>query len=142
MIEKYKNKKCIELELLEEIQEKENYIPLEKLEKICEELEIPKSKIFGVLTFYSYFSTSPIGKYLIRVCCGTACHVKGSKKIIEMLKNEFELEDGKTTDDGKFTLQVVACLGSCFLAPVMMVNSSYFGNLDDEKAKKILRSLK
>ncbi len=142
LIKKLENKEISVLEFLEELQEKNGYISLKKLKKICEELNIPKSKVYGILTFYSYFSTVPRGKYLLRVCAGTACHVKGSRKIIEMLKKEFGLENGKTTEDKRFTLHVIACLGSCFLAPVMMVNSNYFGNLDPEKVKKILRSLK
>jgi len=130
------------LEILQEIQEKKNYIPIDYLDKICKKYKISKSKIFGVLTFYSQFTTYPRGKYLIRICEGTACHVKGSRKIREMLENEYGLENGKTTPDMKFTLQIVACLGSCFMAPCMMVNNDYYGNLDVEKAKKIINSLK
>lgn len=142
IIREIKNKNLSNLEILQYLQEKFNYVPVEILKKICEELEIPESKIFGVLTFYSQFSTEERGKYLIRVCDGTACHVKGGGRIIEMLKREFKLEDGKTTDDKKFTLQVVACLGSCFLAPVCMINSNYYGNMDENKFKKILEGLK
>ncbi|MCM8772371.1 MAG: NAD(P)H-dependent oxidoreductase subunit E [Candidatus Omnitrophica bacterium] len=137
-----KRKNLSYLEILQYIQEKYNYVPVDLLKKICKELEIPKSKIFGILTFYAQFSTQERGKYLIRVCDGTACHVKGGSKIINMLKKEFDLEDGKTTADKKFTLQIVACLGSCFMAPVCMVNSSYYGNMDENKFKKILKNLK
>ncbi|HOK56674.1 MAG TPA: NAD(P)H-dependent oxidoreductase subunit E [bacterium] len=142
IIEEIENKNFSNLEILQYLQEKYNYVPIETLKKICEEIEIPRSKIFGILTFYSQFSTEERGKYLIRVCDGTACHVKGGSKIIEMLKREFKLENGKTTEDKKFTLQVVACLGSCFLAPVCMINSSYYGNMDENKFKKILEKLK
>lgn len=142
IIEEIKKRKLSNLEILQILQERYNYVPLDILEKICKEIEIPKSKIFGILTFYSQFSTQKRGKYLIRVCDGTACHVKGGSKIIEMLKREFKIEDGKTTDDGKFTLQVVACLGSCFLAPVCMINSNYYGNMDEKKFKRVLDNLK
>lgn len=142
ILEKFKNKKMTNLELLQEIQKKFNYIPVELLNEICEKLEIPKSKVYGILTFYSQFSTTPRGKYLIRICEGTACHVKGSRRIRELLEKEFFLKPGETTEDRKFTLEVVNCLGSCFLAPVMMINSNYYGNLTPEKAIKILKSLK
>ncbi|MCS7152301.1 MAG: NAD(P)H-dependent oxidoreductase subunit E [Endomicrobia bacterium] len=130
------------LEILQLLQEKFNFVPMDYLNKICEMLEIPKSKIYGILTFYSQFSTNERGKYLIRICDGTACHVKGATKLIEMLKRNYHLEDGKTTQDKKFTLQVVACLGGCFLAPVCMINSHYHGSLDENKLKNILESLK
>ncbi|MCS7180212.1 MAG: NAD(P)H-dependent oxidoreductase subunit E [bacterium] len=142
IIEEIKIKKLSNLEILQLIQEKYNYISIDILRKICKELEIPKSKIFGILTFYSQFSTQERGKYLIRVCDGTACHVKGGNRIIDMLKRDFKLEDGKTTEDKKFTLQIVACLGSCFIAPVCMVNSIYYGNMDENKFKKVLENLK
>jgi len=130
------------LEILQEIQEDKNYIPMDYLGEVCKRNKIPKAKIYGVLTFYAQFSTVPRGKYLIRLCEGTACHVKGSQKIKEMLEKEYGLENGKTTADMKFTLQVVACLGSCFMAPCMMINNNYYGNLDVEKVKKIINSLK
>ncbi|MGB9677920.1 MAG: NAD(P)H-dependent oxidoreductase subunit E [Candidatus Ratteibacteria bacterium] len=135
-------RKMSNLEILQSIQERKNYIPLKYLERICRKNKIPKSKIYGVLTFYSQFTTRPQGKYLIRLCEGTACHVKGSDKIREILEREFGLEDGKTTSDMRFTFQVVACLGSCFIAPCMMINNDYYGNLDEEKVKKIIKSLK
>lgn len=142
LVEKYKGERGFFLSLLQEIQKKYNYIPLEILEKLAEELEISKSKLFGLATFYSQFSFEKRGKYLIRICEGTACHVKGSKRIREVIEKEFGIEKGRTTDDGKFTLEVVACVGSCFLSPVMMVNSNYYGNLTPEKAIKILKGLK
>jgi len=142
IVRKFAGKKGYFLSLLQEIQRKYNYLPLKVLEEIAEQLEIPKSKIFGLATFYSQFSFEKRGKYLIKICEGTACHVKGSRRIREILEEEFGLEKGKTTKDGKFTLEVVACLGSCFLAPVMMVNSTYYGNLTPEKAVKILKCLK
>lgn len=142
IIEKIKVKKLSNVEILQLIQERFGYVPIEILNEICKQIEIPKSKIFGVLTFYSQFSTEERGKYLITVCDGTACHIKGGDKIIDMLKKDFNLEDGKTTQDKKFTLQIVRCLGSCFRAPVCMINTSYYGNMDEKKIKKILKELR
>ena len=111
------------------------------LEKLAEYLEVSKSKLFGLATFYSQFSFEKRGKYFVKICEGTACHVKGSRRIRALLERDFGFKKGKTTKDGKFTFEVVACLGSCFLAPVMMVNSGYYGNLTSEKAVKILKGL-
>ncbi|MCM8815669.1 MAG: NAD(P)H-dependent oxidoreductase subunit E [Candidatus Omnitrophica bacterium] len=141
-IDKYKNKKGYYLELLQDIQGRKNYIPVSLLKKICKQLDIPESKIFGVLTFYSQFTTEKRGKYLVKLCDGTACHVKGAREVKRILERKYGLTNGKTTADGRFTLQEVACLGSCFLAPVMMINQQYFGNLTPEKALSIFKNLK
>ncbi|MCM8788581.1 MAG: NAD(P)H-dependent oxidoreductase subunit E [Candidatus Omnitrophica bacterium] len=141
-IDRYKGKKGYYLDLLQNIQNRKNYIPLTLLKRICDELDIPESKIFGVLTFYAQFTTEKRGKYLVKLCDGTACHVKGAREIKRVLEKKYELINGKTTPDGRFTLQEVACLGSCFLAPVMMINEKYFGNLTPEKALSILKNLK
>ncbi|MCM8821930.1 MAG: NAD(P)H-dependent oxidoreductase subunit E [Candidatus Omnitrophica bacterium] len=141
-IDKYKNKKGYYLELLQDIQGRKNYIPVSLLKKICKQLDIPESKIFGVLTFYSQFTTEKRGKYLVKLCDGTACHVKGAREVKRILERKYGLTNGKTTADGRFTLQEVACLGSCFLAPVMMINQRYFGNLTPEKALSIFKNLK
>jgi NADH-quinone oxidoreductase subunit E len=130
------------LPVLQEIQGKYNYLPRKALEMVSELLGVSRSTIYGIVTFYAQFSMEKRGRYLVRLCNGTACHVKGSIRIKQILKQEFGLEEGKTTSDNKFTLQEVACLGSCFLSPVMMINSNYFGNLTPEKARIILKGLK
>lgn len=143
IVSKYRGKERESLlSILQEIQMKYNYLPRRALELVCELLNVPKSKIYGLATFYTQFSLKERGKYLLRICEGTACHVKGSGRIKESLKGKFNLKEGETTPDKKFTLQVVACLGSCFLAPVMMVNSTYYGNLTSQKAANILKELK
>jgi len=143
IVSKYRGKERESLlSILQEIQGKYNYLPRKALELVSELLQVPGSKIYGLATFYTQFSLKERGKYLIRICEGTACHVKGSLRIKEALEKEFGLHEGETTPDGKFTLQLVACLGSCFLAPVMMVNSTYYGNLTSRKAISILKELK
>ncbi|HIE43182.1 MAG TPA: NADH-quinone oxidoreductase subunit NuoE [Candidatus Omnitrophica bacterium] len=140
---KYRGKEKVSLlSILQEIQTKYNYLPKRALEMVCELLDVPKSKIYGLATFYTQFSMKERGKYLIRICEGTACHAKGSQRIKELLKKTFGLQEGETTPDKKFTLQIVACVGSCFLSPVMMVDSTYYGNLTPEKATNILKELK
>jgi NADH:ubiquinone oxidoreductase subunit E len=93
----------------------------------------------GVITFYSQFSLKPRGKYVIRVCRGTACHVRGGRSILKIVKRELGVDEGQTTQDYNFTLETVACLGACFLAPTMMVNKTYFGKLSPPKIGSILK---
>ncbi|MGQ9611027.1 MAG: NADH-quinone oxidoreductase subunit NuoE [bacterium] len=115
------------------------YISNPVLERISEYLHIPLSRAYGVVTFYAQFRFAPTGKYKIRVCRGTACHVRGSKSILEALERELGIKDGETTSDLKFSLETVACLGTCFLAPVIMVNEKYFGKLTTKKVQEVLK---
>ncbi len=126
--------------ILQEIQEVYSYLPEEALARLSREARIPMSRIYAVVTFYAQFYLTPRGRNTIRVCRGTACHVQGCESIITALKDALGIEVGGTTDDLQFSLETVACLGTCFLAPVMMVNNSYHGKLDQQKAKTILMS--
>lgn len=125
--------------LLQAIQNDYGYLPLNILEEICEESNIKKSKLYGVATFYSQFKLKPVGKNIIKICKGTACHVKGADLLIEALKNELNVQVGETTLDNKFTLETVACLGCCSLAPVIMINKDVYGKLTPNKVVKIIR---
>jgi NADH:ubiquinone oxidoreductase subunit E len=124
--------------LLQEIQEAFGYIPPDSIEPIAEVLNIFPSQVQGVITFYAGFSLEPKGKYVVRVCRGTACHVKGGRSILRFMKRELELEEGETSSDYQFTLETVACLGACFLAPTMMINRAYFGRLSPPKVTSIM----
>ncbi len=97
---------------------------------------LPSSQVYGVATFYTQFRLKPVGKHLMRVCHGTACHVSGAVKISQALEDELKVGDGETTEDGKFTLETVACLGCCSLAPVMMIDSETYGRLTPDSARK------
>jgi NADH:ubiquinone oxidoreductase subunit E len=101
-------------------------------------LGIPSTKIYGVVTFYAQFHTEPRGKYVIRTCRGTACHVKGGKGVLKAIQDKLSLCDGETSPDLKFTLETVACLGACALAPVVVINQSYYGNQNSQKILRIL----
>ncbi len=103
-------------------------------------MDIPAAELFGVATFYAMFRLQPQGKHVVRLCRGTACHVQGSLRVGEMLQRHLEIEEGQTTQDRLFTLQFVACLGCCSLAPVMMVDDEVHGRLTPEKAVEILES--
>ena len=124
--------------LLQDIQEAFGYIPEESIEPIAEALNLFASQVQGVISFYGGLSLKPKGKYVIRVCRGTACHVKGGRSILRLMKKEVGLNEGETSPDYRFTLETVACLGTCFLAPAMMVNSTYFGKLSPPKITTIL----
>lgn len=128
--------------LLQKIQDADGYISEEMMDIVAEKLNVPVSQIYAVSTFYSYFRLQPVGKHLLRPCQGTACHVKGAKRIISKLKEKLELTDMDTTIDNKFTVSPVSCLGTCGLAPVMMVGDDVCGNLDEEKVSEIVERLK
>lgn len=128
--------------LLQKIQNIYGYLPLTILSELSKITTIPPSQIYGVATFYQQFYLEPHGRYTIKLCRGTACHVKGGSDIIRTLENELNVSPGKTTEDMRFTFETVACLGTCFLAPVMMVDNDYYGHLTQDKAKKILKKYK
>lgn len=111
------------IRVLQKVQSHYGYIPPEFLPEMSEILEVPLAKIFGALTFYSQFYTEPRGKYVVKVCVGTACHVQGSKDILDRLKENIGVEGGGTTEDMMFTLEGVACIGSCGLAPLCLINT-------------------
>ncbi len=138
IIDKYKDQKWALIPLLQEIQEAFGYVPPESIEPIAEALNVFPSQVQGVITFYAGFSLEPKGKYVLKVCRGTACHVRGGKSILRLIKKELELEEGMTTPDYQFTLETTACLGACALAPTMMVNRTYFGKLTPPKVSSIL----
>lgn len=124
--------------LLQEVQEQQGYLSRDAVIKIGKHLKLPTSKIYGVATFYNQFRFQPIGKYHILVCRGTACHVKGSFSLLNTLQRLLKIEAGQTTRDGLFSLEVVACIGACGLAPVVCVNGEFHGNLTVDDLPKIL----
>ena len=128
--------------ILQHTQDIYGYLPKEAIELISERTGIATSEIMGVGTFYTQFRFEPVGKYLIMLCQGTACHVNGSELILQTIKDELGIDDGQTTEDGLFSLKCVACLGCCSLSPVMMVNEDTYGSLTPDKTKKILKELR
>lgn len=115
------------------------YIPRPAMMLIAEVLGIPSSKVYGVVTFYSYFSLQPKGRYNFSVCMGTACYVKGSQDILEALQDELELEEGQTSEDGLFSIQATRCLGACADAPIVMVNDEVHGPMDPSSVRNLVR---
>ncbi len=142
LIEKYKNKKGNLIPLLQGTQDIFGYIPRVAFDKLAVETGIPLSEMYGVATFYAQFRLKPVGKHIVKVCHGTACHVQNAKAISTSLKEALKIEDGGTTEDGLFTLESVACLGCCSLAPVMMVAGETYGKLTGAQAVKIVRNIR
>jgi NADH:ubiquinone oxidoreductase subunit E len=138
VINRHKDETWGLIPLLQEVQEMFGYIPPETMGPIANALKLFPSQVQGVVTFYAGFSLKPKGRYVIRVCRGTACHVKGGRSILRLMKKDLGLEDGETDPDYHFTVETVACLGACFLAPAMMVNRSYYGRLSPPKVASIL----
>ncbi len=139
IIAEYQSRKWGLIPLLQKVQEELGYIPQEAVKPIADSLKLFPSQVQGVITFYAQFSMEPRGRNIVRVCRGTACHVRGGRTILKAVKQNLGVEEGRTTEDFKFTLETVACLGTCFLAPVMMVNRSYFGKLVPPKVQSIIR---
>lgn len=129
VIEKYKDMRGALIPVLHEAQEIFGYLPKEVQKTISEGINVPLAEIYGVVTFYSQFSTKPKGKYKIAVCLGTACYVKGSGDIIDRVKTRLGIEVGDCTPDGKFSLEATRCIGACGLAPVMTINDDVYGRL-------------
>jgi NADH:ubiquinone oxidoreductase subunit E len=125
--------------LLQKLQEKYGYLPQDVIKRLSERTGIFVSQIMGVITFYSQFRLKPVGKNIIRICFGTACHVNGAENIADAICRELGIELGGTTNDKRFTVESVACLGCCSLAPVIMINSETHGRLTPDTARSVIR---
>ncbi|HAR50216.1 MAG TPA: NAD(P)H-dependent oxidoreductase subunit E [Smithella sp.] len=138
IIEKFKGKPGGLIPVLEEAQVVLEYLPISVQKKIASGLNLPLSRVYGVVTFYSFFTMTPRGKHTVRVCLGTACYVRGGKAIYEKLEKEFGITEGETTPDRMFTLETVRCLGACGLGPVVVVDEDVHGRIKPGKVKEIL----
>lgn len=139
VIEKYEGIKGSAIPILQEVQEIEGYISKDTIRDISERTGIPSAELYGIATFYSMFRLKPQGRHTIRICKGTACHVSGADTLSSALRTLLKLPDSEnTTDDGKFTVLEVACLGCCSLAPVIMIDDTTYGKLSSDKLAKIL----
>jgi len=128
------------ISLLQDIQESEGYLSEESIVRTGKKLKIPTSKIYGVATFYNQFRFEPTGKYHIMVCRGTACHVLGSLTVLQELEKNLKIKAGQTTRDGLFSIEIVACMGACGLAPVINVNGTFHANVTAQSIKEIIES--
>ncbi len=126
--------------ILQDVQELDGFLSKDSVEAIGKYLRLPTSKIYGVATFYNQFRFSPVGQYHIEICRGTACHVKGSLPVLEEFQRQLNINPGETSKDGIFSLEVVACIGACGLAPAITINGEVYANVDIDDIKKIVKS--
>ena len=141
LINKRKTKGSL-IPLLQSAQDTYGYVPEKAIHYISELVDIPAAEIYGVITFYTQFRLKPLGKYVIKICEGTACHVNGAKDLLKTLQTELGISVGETSADGLFSLQSVACLGCCSLSPVVMIDEDTHGRLTPDKIRKIIREYK
>lgn len=143
LLEKYTTNDGNIISLLQDIQEVFGYIPEDTVRWFSKKLDIPESRFFGVVTFYSQFHLKPRGKNIVSICRGTACHVKGGSKIAERVQRDLGLgTEGETTKDGKFTIEVVRCVGACSIAPVVIVNNRVYADMTTDNTSKLIKDIK
>ncbi len=137
-----RKKRGILIHAFQKIQEEHNFLPEEELRRLSKNLDIPLSDVYSTATFYKQFYFSPRGKKIVRVCTGTACHVRGADKVLRKIKEEFDIEEGETTSDLAMTLETVGCIGCCGLAPVATINEDIVGEIDMKKVEGVIDSIK
>ena len=138
----YKKEKGALIPVLQEAQGIYGYLPEHVIKHISRELRIPTAKVYGVVTFYAQFRLSPMGRNVISVCLGTACHVRGGAKVLEAIEKTAKIKDGQTSEDGRYTLEIVNCIGACGLAPVISINGNVHGRLNADQIPGILAEYK
>lgn len=126
--------------ILQDIQAEYNYLPKEAIRRVSQGLNVPLSQVYSVATFFKAFSLKPRGRHLINVCLGTACHVRGAVRILEKMEQELGISSGKTTEDLKYTLETVNCVGACALGPIVVIDGKYSGQMKSDKVKPLLES--
>ena len=136
---KYEKERENLLAVLQDVQENYNYLSKDTLIKVAEEFSLPLSEVFSLATYYKAFSLKPKGKYIIFVCMGTACHVRGSEKILQKIETELGIKAGETTTDGMFTIETVNCIGACALGPLVVVNNDYYGEMTSGGVENVLK---
>jgi len=142
IIENYNNQNGTIISLLQDVSDEYGYLPEEVLNEVSNRVEVPLSKLYSLATFYTSFRFEPKGKNHVCVCVGTACHVKGAAKVLDVLELELDIKDGETTEDENFSLETVNCLGACALGPLIIVNDDYHANMDQNKVKKLIKKAK
>jgi len=142
IIDSYADKKEQLISLLQDIQAEFNYLPQDVLIRISQRLDIPISQVFSVATFFRAFTLKPRGRHLLTVCLGTACHVRKGQRLVDKIERDYEIKPGETTEDMRFTLETVNCLGCCALGPVVVVDGKYESQMNAEKLDRVLKGYK
>ena len=139
ILERYKGEKGDLIPVLQEVQARFGYLPEEAMQRAAKFLRLSESNIYGVATFYAQFKFTPVGRHIIKVCRGTACHVRGVNRILEEVEKQLSIKPGETSSDMEYSLETIACFGSCALAPVMVVDETVYGKMTPERVTKILQ---
>ncbi len=142
ILTKQEKRRGILIHTLQQIQEEMGFLPEDVLRRLSKTLNIPLSEVYSVASFYKMFHFKPRGRKVVKVCLGTACYVRGSKKVLEILQNEFNIKSGETTEDLAMTLETVGCVGCCGLAPVTTVNDEVIGEIGPSKLEQLIKSIK
>jgi NADH-quinone oxidoreductase subunit E len=142
ILARYESQPASLIPVLQEIQDEFNYLPKDELKVVADRLQVPLTQVYSVATFFKMFSLEPKGRHQIRVCLGTACHLRGGQRLVETVSRRLGVEVGHATEDLNFSLETVGCLGSCAQAPLMMVDDKYFGRMAVDKVPKILKLYK
>ena len=142
ILARYDGQSASLIPVLQEIQDEFNYLPKDELKVVAEKLQVPLTQVYSVATFFKMFSLEPKGRHQVRVCLGTACHLRGGQRLVETVSRRLGVEVGRATEDLQFSLETVGCLGSCAQAPLMMVDDKYFGRMAVDKVPKILKLYK
>jgi len=142
LIDSYGDKKEQLISLLQDIQAEFNYLPRDVLVRVSQKLDIPLGQVFSVATFFRAFSLKPRGRHLVTVCLGTACHVRGGQRLVDKMERDYGIKPGETTEDMRFTLETVNCLGCCALGPVAVVDGKYESRMNHDKLDRVLRGYK
>jgi NADH-quinone oxidoreductase subunit E len=138
IIENFNKSRGSLIGLLQDVSESYGYLPEKVLEEISRKLNVPQSHLYSLVTFYTSFRLEPMGKHHCSICVGTACHVRGASGVVEAIERELNIKAGQTTQDGKFTVETVNCLGACALGPLVVIDNDYHGKIDQRKAAKLL----
>ena len=142
IVNKHGKKEAGLIAMLQDIQKEKGYLPEKDLTRIASEVKVPLSRLFSLATFYTAFSLVPRGRHCVNVCLGTACHVRGGAKLLDKLERDLDITPGETTEDKRFTLEAVRCVGCCGLAPVVVIDDNFHGKLNQKGLDKVLQKYK
>ena len=142
ILKSYDSDKGMLVAILQDIQAEYNYLPKESLPQISEGLDIPMTQVYSVATFFKAFSLKPRGRHIVNVCLGTACHVRGAGRVLDEIGRQLDIKPGETTEDFRFTMETVNCVGACALGPIVVIDGKYSGQMKTDKVKTLLESYK
>ena len=142
IVDRYDGSPASLLAIMQDVQDEARYLPREAMERVAERLEVPIARVYQMATFFESFHLEPRGEHICTVCMGTACHVRGASRLVEQLERDLEIKSGETTEDLKFTIEEVNCVGACALGPLVIVDDKYHGNMTSGSLQKVVKKLR